>query len=131
MHRLVLTRRQAQRVAPKGWEDSVAVYVGFVGLQFVDLMSTLAVLILGGEEANEFMVPVLASGPWALVAAKGALVVFTALTWVPMVWWLYRRPEPVRTWAIAIVQAMVLSLVMYYSAVVFLNLANLAILVAP
>lgn len=117
-----------------GWDgfrgDWLAIYAWFVGLQALDVMSTMAVLARGGLEGNPNAAWALGNWGWsALVGAKVVLVAFTLLAWLPAMEWLDTRPDARVKWARPTMSLLVLAASVYYSGVVFHNLANLAILV--
>lgn len=114
--------KTARQVVPQGWIDYIAVYAVFLGLQLIDLLTTFAVLSLGGEEGNPSAVAVLeGSGAWGLVALKIILVVATAIVWVPAVAWMDARPERFRTWGVLALNAVILGGVVFYAWIVVHN----------
>ena len=128
---LPFRKDRLDRLVRQGWEDYLAVYAWFLGLQLIDLFTTFAVLSLGGIEANPFAAAVYeAHGAWGMVALKVLLIALTALVWVPAVAWVAQRPVERDGWALTILNGLVLCAVVYYSLVVVLNLANLSTLLA-
>lgn len=115
-----------------GWGrlgDYTVTYAWFLGLQLLDLMTTLAVLGRGGGEANPAAAAALqATGPTALLAWKLAVILLSLAVWVPAAAWVARAPQPTRRWAAPVINALVLAACLVYTAVVFHNLRNYAIL---
>ena len=108
----------------EAWQDFQATLAWLLGLQLLDLFTTLGALANGAAEGNPFAASVFSgSGPLGLVALKVVAFVLM-LGWVPA-YSLVQRPGQDRTgWAIGVL-ALVLSLTLAYSAVVVNNLAVL------
>ncbi len=106
------------------WGTFMAIYAWFLGLQLLDLGTTLAVIGQGGVEANnlgpsqavEFV------GLEALLALKITVVLASLMAWVPAVAWLERRNATKST---GVVMALILAGSLVYTVVVFWNLAVL------
>jgi hypothetical protein len=111
---------------PEGaWQDFLAIHAWFLGLQLLDLLTTLAVLSLGGGESSRMPAWALSAyGPGALVAIKVGVVVATAACWLPAMAWLGRQAPAVRSWAVPAVLAALLLATLSYSGIVVHNLAN-------
>lgn len=115
--------------ADEAWQDYEATYAWFLGLQLLDLLSTLAVLGVGGGESNP-----LAQSQWeeagaaGLVGWKVLVILLTFAAWLPAFGWLAARPAPTRRWALPMFYTGLLACVVVYTFVVFYNLRNLSIL---
>ncbi len=111
------------------WGTFMVVYAWFLGLQLLDLGTTLAVIGQGGIEANE-LGPAQAVGllgTEALLAMKLIVMLITLIAWTPAVAWLQGRHA---TRSTGLVLAMILGGALVYTGVVFWNLAVLRVLLA-
>ncbi len=103
------------------WGTFMVIYAWFLGLQLLDLGTTLAVLQKGGVEANRLgpAQALEALGPEALLAIKLVVVVATMLAWLPAVAWLERMQSAKST---GIVMMVLLLGALFYTGVVFWNI---------
>lgn len=108
----------------EAWQDFHATLAWLLGLQLLDLFTTLGALSNGAAEANPFAASVFSgSGALGLVAFKAVAFVLM-LGWVPT-YSLVQRPGQGRSpWAVAVL-GLVLALALLYSVVVVNNLAVL------
>lgn len=110
----------------EAWQDFAAALSWILGLQLLDLLTTLGALANGAAEANPLAAALLASGgPGALVQLK-VVVLVLMLGWVPA-FALVQRPGRPRTTGSTGMLALLVLLVVVYSAVVVNNLAVLAL----
>lgn len=108
----------------EAWQDFQATLAWLLGLQLLDLLTTLGALQLGAGEANPLAAALLASsGPSALVRLKVVALVLM-LGWIPAFALVQRRGQPRTTGAWGMLALLVL-LIVLYSAAVFNNLAVL------
>ncbi len=113
----------------EAWQDYAASYAWFLGLQLLDILSTVAVLRLGGGEGNPVAADGYAqAGAGAFVGLKVVLIVLTFVVWLPCLAWIAVQPEARRRWALAAFHTGLVGCVVAYSLVVFHNLRNLSIL---
>jgi hypothetical protein len=108
----------------EAWQDFTATFAWLLGLQLLDLLTTLGALSHGAVEANPAAVLLLEShGPAALVQLKVVSAVLM-LGWLPA-FRLVERPGTGRTTVAAFLGLLVV-LAIFYSIVVVNNLAVLA-----
>jgi hypothetical protein len=111
--------------AAEAWQDFQAAVAWLLGLQILDLLTTLGGLAHGAVEANPLgRLVLLHGGPAGLVQAKLAATVLV-LGWIPA--FALTRPgqRPAFAWRSVLALAVLLALT--YSAVVVHNLAVLAV----
>lgn len=108
----------------ESWQDFQATLAWLLGLQLLDLLTTLGALSHGAVEANPFAASIFSgAGPLGLVAFKAVAFVLM-LGWVPA-YALVQRPGHGRSaWAVAVL-GLVMVVALAYSAVVVNNLAVL------
>ena len=110
------------------WPSFVAAYAVFLGLQVLDLLSTLAVLSWGGAEGNALAVRLMGRhGLVALLALKLGLVGLSLACWTPAMAYLSRHPQGGR--AAGAVVGLVTLLCVHYAVVVSWNFGVWAALV--
>lgn len=108
----------------EAWQDFQATLAWLLGLQLLDLFTTLGALANGAAEGNPFAASVFSgAGPLGLVALKAVAFVLM-LGWVPA-YSLVQRPDQGRSAWATVVLGLVVALAMLYSAVVVNNLAVL------
>lgn len=108
----------------EAWQDFQAALAWLLGLQLLDLLTTLGALSHGAAEANPLAASLFAhSGPLGLLALKVCALVLM-LGWLPA-YSLVHRPGQARSTAAVGLLVLVLLLALLYSAVVVNNLAVL------
>ena len=108
----------------ESWQDFQATLAWLLGLQLLDLLTTLGALSIGAVEANPLAASVLSgAGTPGLVAFK-ALTLVLMLAWVPTYSLAQGRGQG-RSGLATGVLALVMALAILYSAVVVNNLAVL------
>jgi hypothetical protein len=118
------------RASDEAWQDFQAALAWLLGLQLLDLLTTLGALAHGATEANPFAASMLASsGPAALVRIK-VVALLLMLGWLPA-YSLVQRPGGPRSAAAWTMLAMVVALVLLYSGVVVHNLSVLHLSMQP
>jgi len=109
--------------AAEAWQDFAAVLAWLLGLQLLDLLTTLGALAHGAEEGNPFAAALLeARGPAALVQLKVVALVL-ALGWLPAFALVQRGRNAA---AVAGFLGVLVALALLYSGVVVHNLAVLS-----
>lgn len=114
--------RPARQV--EAWQDFTSLFAWLLGLQLLDLLTTLGALMHGAMEANPWAASLLASrGPASLVQVKVVALVLL-LGWLPAFKLATARPDAGTAGAIFL--AAMVALALLYSGVVVNNLAVLA-----
>ena len=114
----------------EAWQDFQAAVAWLLGLQLLDLLTTLGALSQGAGEGNPFAAAILDSSGMAGLVQLKLVALLLMLGWLPAYAMVQRpgQPRSVIAWTML---GLVLVLVVLYSGVVVNNLRVLQLVVQP
>ncbi|MFA5944421.1 MAG: DUF5658 family protein [Candidatus Thermoplasmatota archaeon] len=114
----------------EAWQDFQAAVAWLLGLQLLDLLTTLGALTQGASEGNPFAAAILDSSGMAGLVRLKVVALLLMLGWLPA-YAMVQRPGQARSMTAWAMLGLVLALVVLYSGVVVNNLRVLQLVVQP